>query len=151
MDSGQPARVEGAFHWKAGGWFGAQVGSTFWLVVLGVLVSWRGDSAAGTAVIALAVAANGIGLILWEHRGRLRPYPAMLALVGVVGAAALVAFALLDRSSLWTLGGDQGPRPPYAVLFVFPAMMGFLALQEHTVRRMQRRGGGRPTVDGGRS
>lgn len=150
METQQRARVGGAFRWSGGGWFGAQIGSTLWLVVLGVVLTVRDDSSPGTAIIALAVAVNGIGLLLWEHRDRVRPYPAIQALVAVVGAATVVAFLLLDEASAWGLAGTEGSRPPYAALLVFPALMGFFALQEHAVRRTHRRDTDAPAADGGR-
>ena len=89
METQRPARDGGAFRWHAGAWFGAQIGSTLWLVILGVALSFRDDSSPGTAIIALAVAVNGIGLILWEHRDRMRPYPAIQTLIAVVGCAGV--------------------------------------------------------------
>ncbi len=154
METQRPAREGGAFRWHAGAWFGAQIGSTLWLVILGAALSLRDDSSPGTALIALAVAVNGIGLILWEHRDRMRPYPAIQVLIAVVGCAAFVAFALLDGTSTWGLAGTQasGARPPYAVLLIFPAMMAMFALQEHAARRARRRGSGGPVANGhGRS
>ena len=150
MDTQQPTRVAGAFHWNAGAWFGAQVGSTLWLFILGAVLSIRGASSTGTAVVALAVAVNGIGLILWEHRDRMRAFPAIEALVAAVGCAGFVAFVLIDGTSRWGLAVAPagGSRPPYALLLVFPAMMGFFALQEHTVRHAQRRSPGGPLIDG---
>ena len=150
METQQRAGAGGAFRWNAGAWFGAQIGSTLWLVVLGVVLSFRDDSSPGTAMIALAVAANGIGLILWEHRDRIRPYPAIQALLAVAGCAAFVAFALLDGASPWGLACTQtgGARPPYAALLVFPAMMGLFALQEHAARRADRRASSGPVADG---
>lgn len=150
METQRPAREGGAFRWHAGAWFGAQIGSTLWLVILGVALSLRDDSSPGTAIIALAVAVNGIGLILWEHRDRMRPYPAIQTLVAVVGCAGFVAFWLLDQASAWSLAGTQvsGARPPYALLLVFPAMMAMFALQEHATRRARRRGSGGPLADG---
>jgi hypothetical protein len=154
METQRPAREGGGFRWNAGAWFGAQIGSTLWLVILGAALSLRDDSSPGTALIALAVAVNGIGLILWEHRHRMRAYPAIQVLVAVVGCAAFVAFALLDGTSTWGLAGTQasGERPPYAVLLIFPAMMAMFALQEHAARRARRRESGGPVANGhGRS
>ena len=154
METRRRVRRGGAFRWNARAWFGAQIGSTLWLVILGAALSLRDDSSAGTAIIALAVAVNGIGLILWEHRDRIRPYPAIETLIAVVGCAAFVAFALLDGTSAWGLAGTQpgGARPPYAVLLVFPALMVMFAVQEHAARRAQRRSTSSPVADGrGRS
>jgi hypothetical protein len=154
METQRPVREGGALRWNAGAWFGAQIGSTLWLVILGAALSWRDDSSPGTAIIALAVAVNGIGLILWQHRDRMRPYPAIQTLIAVVGCAAFIAFALLDGTSTWGLAGTRasGARPPYAVLLVFPAMMALFAWQEHAARRAQRRGSSGPVADGrGRS
>src|SRR4030067_400570 len=107
MDTERGARAGGAFAWKTGAWFGAQVGSTLWLVVLGIVLSLRDDSSPGTAIIALAVAANGIGLLLWEHRDAIRPYPAIQPLIGVAACAARVAIVLIDGTSAWGLGGSE--------------------------------------------
>jgi len=149
METQRTVRAGGAFRWNAGAWFGAQIGSTLWLVVLGAALSIRGDSSAGTAIIALAVAANGIGLILWEHRDRIRPYPAVQTLLAVAGCAAFVAFALLDGTSPWGLACTQagGGRPPYTVILLFPAMMILFALQEHAARRTRRRDSDGPAAD----
>ncbi len=148
MEARQRRRADGAFHWNAGAWFGAQLGSTLWLFVLGAVLSLRGDSASGTAIVALAVAVNGIGLLLWEHRAHMRPFPAIETLVALVGCAALVAFMLIDGASTWGLAGSQVGvwRPPYAALIVFPAMMGLFALQEHAARRTRRRTDERDSV-----
>jgi hypothetical protein len=154
METQRSVRAGGGFRWNAGAWFGAQIGSTLWLVVLGTALSFYGDSSAGTAIIALAVAANGIGLILWEHRDRIRPYPAVQTLIAVAGCSAFVAFALLDGTSAWGLACTQagGGRPPYAVLLIFPAMMVLFALQEHAARRARGRDSGDAVADGrGRS
>jgi hypothetical protein len=154
METQRRARDSNAFHWSAGAWFGAQIGSTLWLVILGTVLSLRDDSSPGTAIIALAVAVNGVGLILWEHRDRIRPYPAIQTLIAVVACAAFVAFTLLDGTSAWGLAGEQagGGRPPYAALLLFPAMMALFALQEHAARRARRRGSAGPVADGhGRS
>jgi hypothetical protein len=150
MEREQRTHSRGAFSWSAGGWFGAQVGSTLWLVVLGVVLTLRGESSLGTAVIALSVAVNGIGLLLWEHRDRVEPYPAIQALVATVGGAAVVAFVLLDRAAAWDLDGPGLPRPPYATLLVFPALMAFFALQRHAMHRDRRHGGDPGVAQGGR-
>jgi len=149
MDTQRRVREGDAFRWNAVAWFGAQIGSTLWLVILGAALSFRDDTSPGTAIIALAVAVNGIGLILWEHRDRIRPYPAIETLIAVVGCAAFVAFALLDGTSAWGLAGTaaSGERPPYAVLLVFPALMVMFALQEHVARRARRRSTSGPVAD----
>lgn len=150
METQRSVHAGGAFRWNAGAWFGAQIGSTLWLVILGVALSFRDGSSPGTAIIALAVAVNGIGLSFWEHRGKLRPYPAIEAFIAVVAGAAFVAFALLDGTSAWGLAGTSasGARPPYAVLLVFPAMMVMIALQEHLARRTRRQRTSAPVADG---
>jgi hypothetical protein len=150
METEGRARAGGAFSWNAGTWFGAQIGSTVWLVVLGVAMSLRDDSPPGTAIIALAVAINGIDLLVWEHRSAIRPYPAIQALIAVAGCAALVAFVLIDGTSARPPAGGNG-GPPYTVLLVFPAAMAFCALQEHVARRARRtrrRGPHDPLADG---
>ncbi|KAA3628962.1 MAG: hypothetical protein DWQ09_06240 [Proteobacteria bacterium] len=54
-------------HWNAGGWFGAQIGATVWMLVAAVLTAIR-DPSTGVVVLLLFVVPNVIGLMLWLSR-----------------------------------------------------------------------------------
>ncbi len=77
------------FAWNAGGWFGATIGSTLWLLALGVGVLSE-DRTAAVVVVATFIAANLWGILLWRRRARLSAYAGLQwLLVGL-----LVAFAV---------------------------------------------------------
>ena len=84
----------GRFQWNRGGWFGAQVGATAWLLLLGGLMLGQGRMG-GAVVLALALAANGVGFWLWSQRNEREPYPSIQMMLG---ACAVVAFVwMLER------------------------------------------------------
>ena len=114
----------GRFQWSAGGWFGSQIGSTFWLLLLGILLVPRSP---GPAVIVLGcfLLPNVIGLVIWSRRDHLAPYPAIQSFIAIVGVASLVAFVCWDRSGYLAEASRQvqGSRSPYWILLIFPAVM----------------------------
>lgn len=82
------------FGWNAGGWFGALLGSTIWLLILGVSV-FPEDLAAGALAIAGFAAANLWGIALWLRRDRLTAYSGLQWMM----AGLLVVFAAVVFSS----------------------------------------------------
>ena len=110
----------GRFHWNPGGWFGCQVGSTFWLILLGCLVIAQGRMV-GAAILVLGLLPNLVGVALWRHRHRLSPYPALQLLVATAGISALV--------SMLVLWGSDGRVPSLNLpsslwfLLVYPGVM----------------------------
>ncbi|HKE01089.1 MAG TPA: hypothetical protein VKE69_08775 [Planctomycetota bacterium] len=89
-----------AFVWNAGGWFGAQIGSTFWIGFAAVLVALRSPAAAIVPAIAF-LGANAIGLRIWRSRSRLRPIAGMGILLLVVAVASAAAILAIDRAGLF--------------------------------------------------
>lgn len=150
MAEKQPMAGAGQFQWNTGGWFGALVGGTSWLLVGAVfmvpraplLAAWWG---------ACFLAANAVGFEMWRRRDRLRPYPAIQALMATCGVAGLLAVVALhafgpDAVKLglaWRgglparegfLGGPLSSL--YGVLLIgIPAMMGWFAVMERVGRR----------------
>ncbi len=122
----------GGFHWNRGGWFGGQLGATVWLVLLGGLLLAQGR-AAGAGVLALGLLPNLVGVVLWRHRDRLRPYPALQLLIVAAGLSALAAMLLLWRS--------KAPIPSLELpsglwfLLVYPGLMLMFHLQERASRK----------------
>ncbi len=117
----------GRFHWNRGGWFGSQVGSTAWLILLGCLVIAQGRMV-GAAVLVLGLLPNLVGVALWRSRHRLSPYPALQLLVATAGIAGLVSMLLL-----WRSGGDAPSLSlPSSLWFLilYPGLMLVFHLQE---------------------
>jgi len=124
----------GAFRWNAGGWFGAQIGATAWIALLGILLLFDAPLL-GVLVLALATAPNVIGIILWRTRERVGPYPATQILVAVSGAFALLTFVSLDVAGrIFILRAGAG-RHVYWILLVYPALMLVFHLRDRAARR----------------
>jgi len=106
------------FQWNAGGWFGAQLGSTCWMLIAGVVLLWRSPGAAVATLIVFA-AGNAAGTALWTQRRRLRPLRAMQGLVAIAGLASALATYVIDSAgqfeSLGT-GGSTSARSMYLML-----------------------------------
>jgi hypothetical protein len=126
-----------AFQWNAGAWFGAQLGSTLWLLLLGVLFLWSGRLSGAWALLAF-VFSNGSALLLWLRRDRIGAYPALQLLLAVLGLCNLAAFAGID------LAGDlvavdphfaDHPRWLYWGLLLYPALALSFYLRERAARR----------------
>lgn len=124
-------RGEGAFQWNFGGWFGSQVGSTLWLVILGFVMIAQSKSG-GTALVVFGLAANLIGIALWRRRRTLSPYPAIQILIAVCGLAAL--FAMLVISASGQSQASTGLPTPWFLL-VYPGLMLAFHFQERAARR----------------
>jgi len=129
----------GYFHWNKWGWFGAQTGSTCWMLVGAFEAAPRSPM---TTVIWLCLfsIANAIGTWLWLKRDRLGPYPAiqtLLATIGIIGLLALIVFDAL-RPDGAGVPGDL--RPGYlCFLLGVPAMIAYFALMEHSARKARAR------------
>ncbi len=128
----EPKIGPGAFQWNLGGWFGAQIGATLWLVLMGGLVAARHSVPSGLAVLGLGLAPNVIGWWLWHRRETLAPYPAIQMLVAVCGVAAAAAVLVLGRVGVAKLSVDV---PGAWVLLIYPGLMLWFHLQEQSAKK----------------
>ncbi len=128
-----PKQGTGRLQWSVG-WFGAQVGSSCWLLIAGVGAAARYPQLSAL-MIGCFLIPNIFGTVLWFKRDRVDPYVAyqLLLLVLLVATAA----ALLGADYLGVLGAldrrFQNPRDMYWILCLFPALM--LALRYLNRRR----------------
>lgn len=130
-------RPQGAFQWNKGGWFGAQLGGTCWLLIMGVLIAVK-DPIAGLVILACFAASNLYGLSLWKRREELPAYPSIQKLVVVEGLSALVAVAFVHlRDAMRYLPEDSqvSPLAMYGALLVFPFLMVMFHVQERETRK----------------
>ncbi len=138
MPDGDTEQQPGAFSWNAGGWFGAQIGATAWILLLGVLLILDAPRL-GALVIAFSLAPNVLGIILWRMRDRIRPYPAVQLLVAASAAFALAAFVSLDVAGRISALRAGSGWSVYWALLVYPGVMVMFHLQNRA-----RGGGGEP-------
>jgi hypothetical protein len=126
-----------AFTWNGGGWFGSQLGCTLWLLILGIVLSWR-DVVAASVCASSFVILNAWGLYLWHRREQLSAYAGLqrfLLATSVVIAAVVAVVNLRGVSEPPTPGAMVSTYLPYGVIVVAPALMLFFFLQERSARR----------------
>jgi hypothetical protein len=123
-----------AFVWNAGGWFGAQLGSTLWMAILGLVLLGQ-DRAAAAAALAGFALANAAGLFVWRGRARRSAYSGvqlfLLALALIV--AAVVAVVQLRGASETPTSGVSTYLPWWVVGLAPILMLAFL-LRERAAR-----------------
>ena len=88
----QSSRQVSPFGWNAGGWFGSVLGSTAWMLILGVSVVSEDLAGAVLSIIGFA-AANLWGVALWLRRDRLSAYAGLQwMMIGLLVVFAAVVF-----------------------------------------------------------
>ncbi len=111
--------------WNLGGWLGAQVGSTIWILVAGILSLWV-DVNTGLLVIALFMIANLAGMAIWRRREALSAYTGIQILLPIVGVVGLAAVYTLDRSSIYEsiqVGGTVSAQSSYGLIVLVVAAL----------------------------
>jgi len=136
----KPMRGEGRFQWNTGGWMGGLVGGTLWVLILGLVIVFAGSPLVGAALVVLYLATNIFGLYLWAGRARIRPYPALQALMAGMTVCAFAAVALVHFSDAYDLAGkgQKAGLATYWWLVFFPGMMVAFYLMERDGRKQNR-------------
>jgi hypothetical protein len=119
----RPRPGRGRLQWNTWGWFGGQIGSTIWLLVIGVIALTQG-ALLGLVPVACCLVANVAGTLLWWRRDRLPPYAALQGLLAVITAVSAVTVATAVEGGL--LGADPTTPPGrwvYLYVLIFPALM----------------------------
>jgi hypothetical protein len=121
MIANQPMIGPGIFHWNTGGWFGAQLGGTAWMLLAALWMAPLNPWLAALWLLCFAVV-NTVGTWLWLQRDQIAPHTAFEFLAMLVAGGGLLILVTLDwwwpasvpRESLW-----QG----YATFFAAPIVM----------------------------
>ena len=80
----------GRFQWNTGGWFGASLGGSAWMIlVAGFLVFHDQPTLALIPAVGFPIVLL-ISLLLWACRTRIYPFPALMALLGLVAISVLL-------------------------------------------------------------
>jgi len=111
--------------WNIGGWLGAQLGGTIWILVAGILSLWV-DVTTAIIIIALFVLANVIGMAIWRRRDRLSAYAGVQILLPIVGAVGLATVYILERSNIYEsiqVGGTVSARSTYGIIVLVIAVL----------------------------
>jgi hypothetical protein len=111
--------------WNIGGWLGAQVGGTAWILVAGILSLWI-DVNTAMIVIGLFVIANVVGMLIWRRRDKMSAYAGIQTLIPIVGAAGLATVYMLERSNIYEaiqVGGTVSARSTYGLIVLVVAVL----------------------------
>lgn len=111
--------------WNIGGWLGAQVGGTVWILVAGILSLWI-DVNTAMIVIGLFVIANVVGMLIWRRRDKMSAYAGIQTLIPIVGAAGLATVYMLERSNIYEaiqVGGTVSARSTYGIIILVVAAL----------------------------
>lgn len=125
-----------AFRWNVGGWFGAQIGSTLWLFLLGGMLATE-HASLGLAVLSCGLVPNAVGAFLWSRRRHLDPYLSLQGLVACVGLFTLTALVVLDCGNQLAAADprfQEDPRRIYWFLLLYPALMLAFFLRQRALR-----------------
>ncbi len=111
--------------WNIGGWLGAQLGGTIWILVAGILSLWA-DVTTAIIIIALFVLANVIGMAIWRRRDKLSAYTGVQILLPIVGAVGLATVYVLESSNIYEsiqVGGTVSARSTYGIIVLVIAVL----------------------------
>ncbi len=120
----KPMTGKGQFQWNSGGWFGAQLGSTCWLLIFVVMLAVWGAVWQAAVMGVLFLAPNIAGLAMWLRRDRLQPYTAIQLLLASVTMAAFGAMAFMKvavPAKMQQPGVSMNSS--YLSLLIFPGLM----------------------------
>lgn len=135
-DTVVPRKGTGAFQWNKWGWFGAQIGSSLWLLILAIAFLWISMPIALWWLLCFLIP-NIISFTLWRRRDRLDPYVALQTSVAVLGVATFLALLGTDLSGIIP---RIDPRYDhlgyfYLLLLMFPWLMAMFYFQNRAGRR----------------
>ena len=116
-------------NWNSGGWFGAQLGGTAWILVAAILAGFQ-DIRTGLVLTAIFAIPNILGLAMWCWRKKLSCYASIQLLLFIMGIFSVISIYVLEKRSLWESiqrGGSVSAKSAYiiVVLVVLILMVNF--------------------------
>ena len=122
-----PVTGPGKFQWNAGGWFGSTLGSSAWMLVTSCFLIAHNQPWIAT-IAASGFLANLIAsLVLWNHRDRVLPFSALMAILGFMAfTLPLVWLFVQTYASAESRNAMNWPASQWSTVFVLilvPAIM----------------------------
>lgn len=123
----------GRFQWNTGGWLGAQLGGSVWLI-LATLTLLPKHLEAGLVALSCFLVPNIFGLILYLNRTRVAPYAAIQWLICAIGVVSVIFVVYLNLSGLVQ---EIDPRLSYGQwgFYLLPALFGGMMALFHVMER----------------
>ncbi len=130
----QPKQGIGRFQWNAGGWFGALLGSTCFLL-LGAISFLSTQPLLSVVWLAAFIISVAIGVFLWNRRDHIAPYAAIQGLLLTIGLFSTVAILAARAVAPEILANvNMSPISSLWLLAIFPGMMLLFHLLELAAR-----------------
>ena len=85
-----------AFSWNAGGWFGSCIGTTAWMLPLGISSFWFGSTVAGFAISTCFAVGISLAVMGWSLREGIPAYRALQSMIIVMGLLTTIVFAAMQ-------------------------------------------------------
>lgn len=123
--------------WSAGAWFGSQLGGTLWLAISAGVLMARSPTLAAL-LLALFVAVNGVGLLLWRWRSRMSIFRALQILLAALWVFGMAAIFATDRAGLWeslAIGGTNNISVSSAYLMLTVLVVALIGMFQFQHRR----------------
>ena len=127
----------GRFQWNAGGWFGSSLGGSAWMIVTACfLVPHDQPTLALIPAVCFAIVLF-VSLLLWARRDCIYPFPALMALLGLLAIAVpLVSIVVSSYASSAALAAMNWPAstwPTILVCAIAPGLMIWFLFLERSV------------------
>ena len=133
-----PVIGPGKFQWNAGGWFGSTLGSSAWMLVTSSVLIAHNQPLLATIAASGFFAILGASLMLWIHRDRVLPFPALMAILGFMAfTIPLVWLFVQTYASAESKNAMNWPVSQWSTVFVFipvPAIMIWFAYLERSAK-----------------
>jgi peptidoglycan/LPS O-acetylase OafA/YrhL len=78
---------KGRFQWNAGSWFGSSLGCSAWMIVAACFLVFHNQQTLALVPATAFVIFLFASLLLWARRDRIRPFPALMMLLGLLAIA----------------------------------------------------------------
>jgi hypothetical protein len=131
----------GRFQWNPGGWWGASLGATVWMLVTAGFLVVHDQAGLSLVPMACFLFTNLVAGLLWVRRDRLFPFRGLLILLSVLAIAVpLVWTAVGGWASSEVLQNMNWPSSVFAYGLVFllvPAIMIWFSRLEYLATRSQ--------------
>ena len=134
----EPNNGRGHLRWNGGGWLGATLGGSTWMLVSsGFLLIYGQQAVALVPSFAFSISVF-CGAILWGRRNSLPPYQAMMILTGLFAVLFPAVFFIVlfaaDEAVLAKMNWTATPLTIGVVVGICPATMAYFWYLERQAR-----------------
>ena len=122
-----PVTGPGKFQWNAGGWFGASLGSSAWMLVTSCSLVAHNQPFAATISASGFLAILVASLVLWMRRDRVYPFHALMAILGLMAFTLPMVWLFVQTyasaESKKAMNWPVSQLPTVFVILLVPAIM----------------------------